>query len=246
MSQVIGIIPARYDSTRLPGKLLLDLDGKSVLERTWQQSQKSNLIDKVVIAAADKKIQRAAEDFGAEVIPVYEPYQSGSDRVAAALEKIPDDAVPEIVVNIQGDEPQLNPLTLDAVISVLLNNSNLDVATAVTHFQSKEDFKNSSCVKVIRNWKGLALYFSRSSIPYDWENENNIALLHIGIYAFRTQVLREFAKLTPCALERTEKLEQLRLLWYGYNIGTALVEEKTIGVDTEEDFQRVNGLLKGS
>ncbi len=246
MESLVGVIPARYASSRFPGKLLMEIDGQSILEYTWRRAVKSEKLDRLIIAAADEKISHAARKFGADVIDIYEPFSSGSDRVAGAIEKIyADEAHPEIIVNIQGDEPLLNPAVIDATIEKLLSDPDSDVATAAAPFKSHTSFLNPSSVKVILDAAGCALYFSRSAIPYGWIDEDNLAFVHIGIYAFRSNILSEYSKLNPCPLERLEKLEQLRLLYYGYKVRAVLVDEAANGINTNEDFEKLKKILRG-
>jgi len=242
---VIGIIPARYDSTRLPGKLLMDLEGQCVLERTWKQACQATVLDRVVIATGDVNIAKAAREFGADVIEVFDDFPSGSDRIARAVELMyPRDFKPDIIVNIQGDEPLLNPDAIDAVVNRLLTDDEAGVATAITPFKSRKEYLNPAAVKVVIDRNGRALYFSRAPIPHGWDGKGKTAFLHIGLYVYRRQVLEEFVKIPPCKSEQLERLEQLRLLYNGIRVVTVEVDEVGVGVDTEEDLERVREILK--
>lgn len=245
MFSTVGIIPARYDSTRFPGKLLADLHGKSVLERTWLRAGKSSLLDKVIIAAADERISKAAHQFGAEVIDVFDNCSSGSDRIELAACKLEREGFdPDVIVNIQGDEPFIEPDTVDCVIKELKIKPDAGVSTAVTAISSKEDYKNPAIVKVVLDSRNYALYFSREAIPHGWNGSYGQAFRHIGIYAYRRGVLKRFTQNTPCFLEISEKLEQLRLLFGGVHIATISVNEEGIGIDTREDLDKARNHFK--
>lgn len=245
MISVIGIIPARYWSTRLEGKLLQDIHGKSVLERTWRNACRAATLDRVVIAAGDDMIARAARDFGADVVEVYSDLPNGTDRTARAVRLLfPAGSKPKIVVNIQGDEPLLDPETVDAVVRRLLEDKTAGVATAVAPISSEEEYRDPGVVKVVTDVFGRALYFSRSPIPHGVLKSENTAFRHIGLYAFRRKVLEEFVALEPCDLEEIEKLEQLRLLYNGISIATVVVEDKSIGVDTTEDLEKAKKIVE--
>ncbi len=241
----IGIIPARFDSTRLPGKLLKDLAGQSVLERTWHRAQKASLIDRVVIAAGDKKIADAARQFGADVVEVFEDVPSGSDRIYRALAKLyPDVDKPDIVVNIQGDEPFLSPETVDEAVRKLTEDSGAGVATAITPISELEEFTDPAAVKVVTDGVDHAMYFSRSPIPYGWRAGAEGAFRHIGLYVYRTEALELFVRNDPCWQEILEKLEQLRLLNLGVKIAVILVYEWGMGIDTQGDLDKARALIE--
>ena len=244
MSINIGIIPARYSSKRLPGKLLKDLKGISVLERTWHQACKAETLDKVVIAAGDELIALASRDFGAKVVEVFNDYPSGTDRIARAVQILfPGKARPNVIVNIQGDEPLLNPQSIDSVVNALLYDKRFGVATCRTIIQTEEELNDPAAVKVVVDKNGKAMYFTRATVPHGWKNGNNCAYRHVGLYAFRWKVLSAYSELEECELERAEKLEQLRLLYHGIDISTVLVNEISPGVDTEADFVKVRNMI---
>ena len=261
---VIGVIPARFASTRFPGKLLADLNGKPVLQWTWEAALKAKLLDRVVIAAADGKIFNAAKRFGGEVVKVFEELPSGSDRVWRAYcrlqiadcrlrsESTINNQQSTIIVNIQGDEPMLDPKTVDAVVRRLQNDPEAGVATAVALIRSKRDYEDPSVVKVVMTAGCRVLYFSRSPIPHGWTPKSRIqnpksptAFRHIGIYAYRCEALERFVNLPPSSLEVAEKLEQLRLLQAGTIYTAAVVKSAGVAVDTEEDLGRVRQIIRG-
>lgn len=243
---IIGVIPARYASTRFPGKLLADLHGKPVLQWTWEWACKAESLDKVVIAAGDEKIASAAAGFGAEVVNVFKDYASGSDRIADAVQQLEagGDSY-EIVVNIQGDEPLLNPEHIDQAVKRLQSDTEAGVATLIAEIEDEHEFNEHSLVKAVIDKQGRALYFSRAPIPFTKEFTPGSAYKHIGLYVYRRQVLKDFIGWQACELENIERLEQLRLLYYGVKIATVIVEASGVGVDTEDDLERVKGLIGG-
>ncbi len=242
---IVGIIPARYASTRFPGKLLADLHGQSVLERTWRRATGARLLDRLIIAAGDEKIAIAARNFSAEVVDIFKDCASGSDRIAEAIVQIERNGESfDIVVNIQGDEPLIKSTTIDKVIERLKADPQAGVTTPVTPIKSVEEYNDPSVVKVVLDTSGHALYFSRAPIPYGWDGKARIAYRHIGLYAYRRDVLMDFTKQPPCLLELTEQLEQLRLLYNDVKVSTIVVEDAGMGVDTENDLEQVKNLIK--
>jgi 3-deoxy-manno-octulosonate cytidylyltransferase (CMP-KDO synthetase) len=242
---VVGIIPARYGSTRFLGKLLADLHGKPVLQWTWERARQARRIDRLFIAAGDERIAKAARNFGADVVEVFDDCASGSDRIRLAAERMRNAECGmrndgfDIVVNIQGDEPLVRPETIDAIVARLQEDPEAGVATPVSVIRSIEDYHSTSCVKVVVDRSGYALYFSRSPIPHGWLPGEGKLFRHIGLYAYRREVLERFAGWEMCELEQTEKLEQLRLLYNGVKIAAVEVEGGTMEVNTEEDLWRV-------
>jgi len=255
----VGIIPARFASTRFPGKLLADLHGKPVLQWTWERASAAKLLDRLVIAAADRKIYDAAKAFGADVVEVFDDVPSGSDRIWRAAERMRNaecgmrnaeyrrqkgtQSSADIVVNIQGDEPLLDPATIDAVVEKLQSDPDAGVATAAAPITDEKDYRDPSCVKVVLDVCECALYFSRSPVPFGWTQisafripHSAIVFRHIGLYAYRWNVLRDFVAWQPSPLELTEKLEQLRLLYHGVKVVCAVVPEAGMAVDTEGDL----------
>ncbi|MEK6552425.1 MAG: 3-deoxy-manno-octulosonate cytidylyltransferase, partial [Bacteroidota bacterium] len=213
---IIGIIPARFASSRLMGKPLADIGGKPMIQHTYNNARKSKLLDKVVIAVDDEKVFQVVKEFGAEVYMTPKNCTSGSDRIAIVTEKIPDAA---IIVNIQGDEPFIKGKMIDEAIEPLLFDRKVNVATLARRIFNVEDMKSPSVVKVVFDYNNMALYFSRSPIPFVREAKTNLARIqtaeiykHIGLYVYRRESLLKFTQLKPTDLEQIEKLEQLRFL----------------------------------
>lgn len=233
------IIPARLASSRLPEKLLKTIGDKSVLEHSYLAAKQSGA-SRVVIAADDEKIQRVAQDFGAEVIMTRKDHESGTDRLAecVALLDLPDD---EIIVNLQGDEPFMPTALVNLCAKTLADDAVAPVATLASRMTDAGDIDNPNAVKVVVNQLGHALYFSRAPIPF---NRDGVALNigehyfhHLGIYAYRAGFLKRYTQLTASALEHIEKLEQLRILDHGEKIAVAIVDDKPPkGIDTEADL----------
>ena len=239
---VIGVIPARFASTRLMGKPLADIGGKPMLQHTYESASKSKLISKIVIAVDDKKVGKVAEGFGAEVIMTPKSVATGSDRIAIAA-KFYKDA--EIIVNIQGDEPFISGTMIDQAIEPLVFDKNVNVATLAKKIEELKELKSPSVTKVVFDYNNFALYFSRAPIPYVRDAKTNTERItkgeiykHIGLYVYRKEALERFTKLEPTDLERTEKLEQLRMLENGFKIKIVVTEFESIAVDTQEDLER--------
>lgn len=245
--KAIGIIPARYESTRLPGKLLQDLGGKPVLQWVWEGASRSRLLNRLVVATDSEEIAELCSLVGAEFLLTPKDIPSGSDRVLYAYKQLNISA--NIVVNIQGDEPFIDGNLLDTLVAEL-DSSSADVATLVKRIDSESEVFDPSVVKVVLDNAGFALYFSRSPIPFARDKANNewgklnCFLKHIGIYAFKSDVLRLFASLPPSELERIEKLEQLRLLQNGYKIRCVETYANLIGIDTCEDLEKAREFVK--
>lgn len=238
------IIPARYASTRLPGKPLADVAGKPLIQRVYECAARSGAT-RVVIATDDERIRRAAEGFGARVVMTSAAHRSGTDRLAEVIEKLAIGAE-EIVVNLQGDEPLMPPELMRTVAETLASHKEAQVATACHAIHDRETLINPHVVKVVCDAKGYALYFSRAAIPWPREimagkGAGSIkAFRHIGLYAYRAGFVRRYASWPPCPPEEAEQLEQLRVLWHGERI---VVHEASqmpeAGVDTPEDLERV-------
>ena len=234
------IIPARYDSARLPGKLLKNIHGKTLIERTYSNAILS-ASKRVIIATDDQKISDVAKTFGAEVCLTSDSHTSGTSRIAEAMELLgfADD---EIIVNVQGDEPMLSPKVIDQVAKNL-NESNMDMATLCEQIESEDLYYDPNCVKVVYNMRGKAMYFSRSPIPAfrnPQELDLGLCYRHIGIYAYRAGFLSQYARLSSSRLEVAEKLEQLTILNEGFDIHVAPACGPTgIGVDTKYDLDKV-------
>jgi 3-deoxy-manno-octulosonate cytidylyltransferase (CMP-KDO synthetase) len=246
----IGIIPARYSSTRFPAKPLALLGGITVIERVYRQVER--LLDNVVVATDDERILQKVELFGGNVVMTSTEHRSGTDRCYEALTKVGADDY-DVVINIQGDEPFIRPEQIMAVMSCFENDESTDIATLVKPITSSdgiEALENPNSPKVVVGRNMEALYFSRSVIPYlrgydksEWL-ERHTFYKHIGLYAYRTNVLQEITKLAQTPLELSESLEQLRWLENGYNIKVAQTDIETIGIDTPEDLHKAEEFLK--
>ena len=239
---ILGVIPARFASTRLMGKPLADIGGKPLIQHTYESASKSKLLKKVVIAVDDKKVAQVCRDFGAEVFTTPKRIKTGSDRIAHVLEKIED---AEIVVNIQGDEPFISGRMIDEAIEPLLFDKTVNVSTLAKRIERVTELRSPDVVKVVFDYENFALYFSRAAIPFvrdaiseEIAIEKNEIYKHIGLYVFRREQLLKFTQLKPTDLERTERLEQLRMLENGFKIKVVITETESIGVDTPEDLNR--------
>ncbi len=238
--KVLVCIPARYDSTRFPGKVLAKDTGKFLIQHTYEQACNAKLPEKVIIAADDQKIIDAAGSFGAEAVMTGRDCASGTDRIAEAVADI--DA--EVIVNVQADEAAIDPANIDTVAQLLLDNPDAPMATLAAQFQSEEQIIDPNIVKVITRAEGRgprdAIYFSRSVIPYDRQASGvgpvENYLRHPGIYAYRKDFLLKFTKLPRGRLEQVEKLEQLRAIENGYSILVAKVEHICDGIDTPQQY----------
>ncbi len=230
------MIPARLGSTRFAGKVLAKDTGKFLIQHTWEQASLAKLPCKVIIAADDEKIAAAARSFGAECILTSPDHQSGSDRIAEAVKDIDAD----IIINLQADEPEIDPANIDFLADLLVKTENYKMATLACDFQTKQQVEDPNIVKVIIDCRSRAIYFSRSPIPYDREKagigEPDQYLRHIGIYAYRRDFLLKFTSLPQTALEKTEKLEQLRAIEHGHDILIGKVNHTCDGIDTPEQY----------
>lgn len=240
---IIGIIPARFGSTRLMGKPLADIGGKPMIQHTYFSAKKSKLLDKVVIAVDDEKIFQVAKSFGAEVYLTPKNITTGSDRIAFVTEKLKD---AEIIVNIQGDEPFIQSKMIDQAIEPLLFDQKVNVSTLAKRIISVEELKSPSVVKVVFDYHNFALYFSRSPIPFVREARTNLERIelaevykHIGLYAYRRESLLKFTSLKQTDLEKIEHLEQLRMLENGFKIKIVVTELESISVDTPKDLELI-------
>jgi len=231
--KVIGVIPARLDSTRFPAKVLADLWGKPIIQHVYERARKAKRLDEVLIATDDEKIFDTAKKFGAEVVITSKKHLTGTDRVSEAVKK--NNA--EIVINIQADVPLISPLMIDRVAEVLSDNSTLVMATLMKKIEKKEEFYNPNVVKVVIDKQGFALYFSRSPIPY--LKDNFVSYKHIGVYGYRKDFLLTFVQLPRSPLEKIENLEQLRVLENGYKIKMIETDYELIEVDTKEDLRNI-------
>ncbi len=237
LSKAVVVIPARLASSRFPGKILARSTGKFLIQHVYEQACKAQNAREVIIAADDQRTIDAAKGFGACAILTDPLLPSGTDRVAAAVKDIDAD----VIVNVQGDEPKMHPEAIDQLIS-LMGDEKVRMATLATPFLSQEEIANPNCVKVVLNRDGNALYFSRSVIPFPRDGfaampQEFSFLLHLGIYAYRKDLLFELTRLAPSPIEKIEMLEQLRALWYGYNIRVGITPWRTSGIDTPEQYE---------
>lgn len=233
------IIPSRYASTRLPGKPLKMIVGKTLIRRVYEQTSKAKSIDDVIVATDSKLIEKEVKGFGGKVVITSKKHNTGTDRIAEVAKNTDYD----IIVNVQGDEPLIEPELIDNLVREISTNDDLDMVTAAAPLRESE-YEDLSCVKVVRNIYGEALYFSRSLIPYPRHEFSVPPLKHIGIYAYRKEFLLKYANMKQTSLEKTESLEQLRLLENGYKIGVVTVKSYGIGVDTQEDLEKVIEYIK--
>lgn len=236
------IIPARLASTRLPRKLLLRETGKSVLQHTYEAAGRALRPSGYCSAVDDRELFDEVARFGGRAEMTSPDCPSGTDRVAEVARRLPDDV--EIIVNVQGDEPEIAGTSIDAVVDILERDPKLVMATLATPIRRRAQLENPAVVKVVRDAGGRALYFSRSVIPYprEWDDALLTAaparfLQHIGLYAYRRDFLMQLAGMPPSTLEQIEKLEQLRVLEAGYEIGVGVVDEPTRGIDTPDDYR---------
>lgn len=239
--KTVGIIPARFASTRFPGKPLAEIGGKTVIRRVYEQASKARRLDEVLVATDDERIFRHVESFGGQVVMSRQEHQSGTDRCAEAARRL-DEA--DIIINIQGDEPFIAPEQIDLVAEPLARRQSVQISTLARRIGREEELHNPNIVKVVFNRQQMAMYFSRSTIPYlrglppeQWL-PSGVFYKHIGLYGFRREVLLDVAHLEPSTYERLESLEQLRWLEAGYGIFVNITESETIGIDTPEDLER--------
>lgn len=247
--KVYGIIPSRFGSSRFPGKPLADLAGKPLVAWVVEAVQKAKSLDTVLVATDDDRIVEAVRTFGGRAIMTPSSLPSGTDRIAVAARNFlgGDFADDDILVNIQGDEPLIDPALIDALVEKLRASTRYDMATAVTPIRSASDFAAKTVVKVVLDRDDGALYFSRAPIPCDRDKDpafpGALYVRHLGIYAYRGGFLKRYIAEPPCDLEKTEKLEQLRALWMGAKIAVVRTNDEGVGVDTPEDAVRVAKIL---
>ncbi len=238
---IVGIIPARFASTRLPGKPLLSVTGKPLIRHVVEAARRASKLDRIIVATDDARIASAVEAFGGEVALTRADHPTGTDRVAEVIARLPE---ARLVVNLQGDEPELSGEAIDRVVTLLETDAGAPMATLATPIRDEAIYRDPSCVKVVRSSLGRALYFSRSPIPHHRDGPPDLfadppaALLHLGLYAYRRDFLLSLAALPPSPLEQAEKLEQLRVLEAGHAIALGVVAERSVGIDTPEDYRR--------
>ena len=240
--KIIAVIPARYASTRFPAKLMQDLGGKTVILRTYEAAKKTNLFDDVFVVTDSDLIFKEIISNGGKAIMSIKEHESGSDRIAEAVQNMDVD----VVINVQGDEPFIDENPLKSLIEVFKNDADkkVDLASVMCQITNKQDIENPNNVKVITDQNGFALYFSRSVIPFPREENVGVRYMkHIGIYAFRKQALLDFYSLPMLSLEASEKLEQLRYLEYGKRIKMIETNHIGIGIDTKEDLEKARKMV---
>jgi 3-deoxy-manno-octulosonate cytidylyltransferase (CMP-KDO synthetase) len=251
---VVAIIPARYGSTRLPGKPLAQIGGKPMIQHVYESAARANTLDWVLVATDDRRIEDAVRGFGGEVIMTSKKHASGTDRLAEVARKIKADWI----VNVQGDLPFIRAQTITQAVQPLRRDHSLLMGTVCTPIYDEGEWRNPNIVKVIADHRGSALYFSRSPIPYvrggavdlsgtrrkPASKNRHWGFRHLGLYVYRRDFLLKFARLRPTALEQIESLEQLRALAYGYRIFVAKVDERSIEVDTPEDLAKAEEFLR--
>ena len=249
--KILGIIPSRYGSSRFPGKPLAMIAGKPLVAWVVEAVKKATSLDDVIVATDDERIVAAVEQYGGRAVMTPSELPSGTDRIACAArlsQPSGDFADDDILVNIQGDEPLIDPALIDGLVARLREpGGRWDMATAVTPIRNERDLRAKTVVKVVLDRDDGALYFSRATIPACRDNPEDyttgLYVRHLGIYAYRGAFLRRYVKEPPCALEQTEKLEQLRALWMGAKIACIRTDGEGIGVDTPEDAVRVGEIL---
>lgn len=241
--KVAGIIPSRYASSRFPGKPLIDLKGKSMIQRVYENASKATLLDELIVATDDERIYNHVFDFGGKAIMTSAQHVNGTERCGEVAGKISAD----IIINVQGDEPLVNPNQLDALLKAF-DDESVKIATLGVPNITKDDLNNPNRIKIVTDVFNNALYFSRSAIPNDFhfkgDSQNFYPFLkHIGLYAFRKEVLQKLVELKPSKLEQTESLEQLRWLYYGYSIRVIETTIETPNIDVPEDIENVLKLI---
>ena len=234
--KVLCIIPARYASTRLPGKPLRDIAGKPMIVRVYERAIRAQRVHEVVVATDDERIRAAVEEHGGNAVMTRADHATGTDRLAEVAAQRPDC---DLIINVQGDEPLIDPAVIDALVAPFEHDTALMMATAKTEITDAAEMENPNNVKVVADRTGNALYFSRARIPYA-RNAGTKVYKHIGIYAYRRDFLLAYAKMAQTELECSESLEQLRALENGYRIRVVETDAVFIGVDTEEDLAAVN------
>lgn len=236
----LGVIPARYASTRLEAKPLKDIDGHTMIEWVYKRAKESKL-DKVVVATDDIRIYNSVIEFGGEAVLTREDHQNGTSRIAEVCEKISDY---DVIINVQGDEPLIEPDMINSLIDAFNNEQDLIMATLKHRLTEMKDIENPNVVKVVADKNDYAIYFSRSIIPYPRNVNINNYFKHVGIYGYKSIFVKEYAKMEPTPLENSESLEQLRVLENGYKIKVIETPFEIVGVDTAEDLEKVRKIVK--
>ena len=241
--KAVGVLPARWASTRLPGKVLIDICGKPLVQHVWERAKQCKRLSEVIIACDEPKVLERCKAFGANAVLTSKDHPSGSDRIAEATSR--SDA--DIIVNIQADEPLIDPKLIDDLVLALENDEACVVATPIKRLANGEDFNNPNIVKVVVDVHGHALYFSRAAIPFKRDgkpSDYSRYFRHVGLYAYRRDFLFTYCQWPKSFLEQEESLEQLRVLEAGYKIKCVETDVEAVGVDTPEDVQKVIHLLR--
>jgi 3-deoxy-manno-octulosonate cytidylyltransferase (CMP-KDO synthetase) len=240
MVKTVAIIPARYGSTRFPGKALADILGKTLIHRVYERVSLARSVSSVAVATDDERIAHEVERFGGTVIMTSPFHTSGTDRVREASKTTGGD----IIVNVQGDEPLIEPSVIDSVIERCIQDEDIVCSTAAFPVRDSALYHDHDAVKVVCDLSGRALYFSRSPLPFYRDRSFEKAYIHMGIYCFRRQFLDLYSSLKQSPLEETEKLEQLRILEHGFRIGIVITDHGSVGVDTVEDLEKVRRMIQ--
>ena len=241
--EVIGVIPARYSSTRFTGKVLADILGKPMIQHVWERAKQSLLLEDLIIACDDERVLNAAKEFGAKVIFTAKAHLCGTDRIVEVVNPIDV----KIVINIQGDEPLIHPSMIDRVAQALLDDTSISMATIMKKIENPKELTDPNVVKVVVDKNNFALYFSRTAIPHHADNSevrNPVYYKHIGLYGYTKDFLFTYKNLAVSNLEKIECLEQLRVLEEGFRVRVIETEHETVGVDTPEDLARVKHYLQ--
>ncbi len=240
--KVVAIIPARYESTRLPGKALLDIAGKPMIQWVYERASRAEHLARVIVATDDERILRTVRDFGGEAALTAKDHPSGTDRIAEVAAKL--DA--QVIVNVQGDEPLIDPRAIDLAVEPFLRGEDVVMTTLMCPIRA-EELDDPHTVKVVVDQQGFALYFSRAAIPSTRSGRAPLELVrkHIGLYAYTREFLLRYAALPPTPLMQAEQLEQLKVLEHGFRIRVLETELESIGVDTAEDLERVRRIVAG-
>jgi 3-deoxy-manno-octulosonate cytidylyltransferase (CMP-KDO synthetase) len=240
--RVVGVIPARFASTRLPGKPLVDILGKPMIQHVYENAARSKTLEQLIVATDDERIMAAVAGFGGKAVLTSRDHNTGTDRVAEVVRGLDVG----VVVNIQGDEPFVHPGMIDEVVQPLLDDPELPMCTSMHEIADRADFDNPNVVKTVVDLEGYALYFSRSLIPYPRTTEGHRVFEHIGMYAYRKDFLLKYARLPQTPLEKLESLEQLRVLEHGYRLRVVETHQDYIplSVDTPEDLERARALAR--
>jgi len=237
---ILCVIPARYSSTRLPGKPLADIAGKPMIQHVYERAIQAQRPGQVIVATDHQLVYETVINFGGHAMLTSAQHLTGTDRIAEVASKFPD---VDLIINVQGDEPLIPPAIIDQLAATFDGHQDLQMATLMTEMDESE-YNSPGAVKVVTDLEGYALYFSRSMMPFPRYDSGIPVYKHIGIYAYRRDFLLKYAKLSPTPLEKTESLEQLRALEHGYRIKVLKTDFKSIGVDTMEDLEEVNRLFK--